>query len=79
MPQVTHGAQRALQTTPRNKKTWAAVEFGIQAMMNAAMLAWMERKPEEEILADEVGIIIGTSAHITFMHTDMSIGEPTSY
>ena len=54
-------------------------EFGIEHMMRAAMRAWMERKPEEEILADEVGIIIGTSAHITFMHTDMSIGEPTSY
>ena len=54
-------------------------EFGIEQMMRAAMCAWMERKPEEEILADEVGIIIGTSAHITIMHTDMSIGEPTSY
>ena len=76
---MTHGAQLALQTTLRNKKTWAMAEFGIEQMMRAAMCAWMERKPEEEILADEVGIIIGTSTHITFMHTDMSIGEPTSY
>ena len=56
---MSHRLQSEFEKNPRRKATWAAVEFALQRMMRAALSAWMERQPAEELLIDEVGLIVG--------------------
>ena len=67
--QGSYKGQEKLSTHLRKKRVWTSLLAALEAMMKAAMKAWMERKQEEEVFIEEVGIIAGVAIISPYTHS----------
>ena len=67
--QGSYKGQEKISQHSRKKRVWSSLVEALKAMMKAAMKAWIERKQDEEIFIEEVGIIAGVPITSAYTHS----------